>query len=225
VVGVAGDDLSGRGGSGVDLRRGRRAPGLGLQQHIPDRRGGHEYAQQPDGVGDPVSTELRIRLEDVPDHPGEFRRRLPGALDIALALTQIALLGRMQPAIQGRLGDQEVLLHPAPGNAVVRHMPQDLEPLKGRVALPAGSVSVACLEQAVLRLQLAILIPQPGQLAHLSANGSALLQPEQPPLTGRLGTQHHGSNHQGNGCSEDLHADTLLKRERRPEAPPKGLIW
>ena len=106
-------------------------------------------------------------------------------------------------------------------------MPQDLEPLRGRVALPAGSVSVASLEEAVLRLQLAILLPKPGQFARFSADDGSPMEPESASggLTSRLGTQHHGSNHQGNGCSEDLHADTLLKRERRPEAPPKGPIW
>jgi len=39
----------------------------------------------------------------------------------------------------------------------------------------------------------AILLPQPGHLAHVSANDSALLEPESASggLTGRLGTQHH----------------------------------
>ena len=60
VVGVAGDDLPGCRGRGLGLRRGGRVPGLGLQQDVPDRRGGHEHAQQPEDVGDPVSTELRI---------------------------------------------------------------------------------------------------------------------------------------------------------------------
>jgi len=45
----------------------------------------------------------------------------------------------------------------------------------------------------------------------------------QPLLTSRLSTQHDTSNYQGNGGSEDIPAYTLLKRERRPEAPPSGL--
>jgi hypothetical protein len=104
-------------------------------------------------------------------------------------------------------------------------MPQDLEPLQGRVALPAGSVSVACFEQAVLPLQLAILIPEPGHLAHLLPGGNSPLQEQQPLLTSRLGTQHHGSNHQGRGCLDHLHKHTLHKKRRHPKMPPTGPIW
>jgi hypothetical protein len=37
-----------------------------------------------------------------------------------------------------------------------------------------------------------------------------LLQQQHTLLTARFCTQRHGSNHQGNGCPEDIQASTLL---------------
>jgi hypothetical protein len=115
--------------------------------------------------------------------------------------------------------------YPASGHAVVGHVPEDLEPLHRGVAPARRGVIEARLEQPVLGLQPAVLIPQSGHRAQLSAHGSALAPPEQSLLTGRLGTQRDGSNQQGNSPWKDLHADTLLERERPPEAPPERLIW
>jgi hypothetical protein len=62
-----------------------------------------------------------------------------------------------------------------------------------------------------------IPILEPSHLAHISANGSSLLEPEQPLLTSSLGTQHHGSNHQGSGGTDHLHRGTLHKKETAPK--------
>ena len=61
----------------------------------------------------------------------------------------------------------------------------------------------------------------PTWFSHLLPGGDGPLQEQQPLLTSRLGTQHHGSHDQGNGGAEDLHVGTLHKRRQRPKAPSK----
>jgi len=100
--------------------------------------------------------------------------------------------------------------HTAPGPVCCRHALPDLSS-QGRFHRRVTTATIPILE--------------PSHLPHISANGSSLLEPEQPLLTSRLGTQRHGPHDQGNGGSEDLHSITLQKGERRPEAPPKGPIW
>ena len=107
--------------------------------------------------------DIWIRLEDVPDHGRKLGGRLPGALPGCLLVPQIAPLGGVQPSVESRLGDQEVLLHPASGDPVVGHVPQDLQPLHRGVALPTRGVTKPRLEQPVLGLQAAVLISEPGQ--------------------------------------------------------------
>ena len=41
---------------------------------------------------------------------------------------------------------------------------------------------------------------EPCKLSYLLSGGDSPLQEQQPLLTSKLGTQHHGSHHQGRGC-------------------------
>ena len=107
----------------------------------------------------------------------------------------------------------------------MRHMPQHSEPLHRGIALPSRGLTEPVFEHPKLRRQPAVLVAEPGQLSHLLPGGDGPLQEQQPLLTSRLGTEHHGSHHQGCGRSEDLHVGTLHNRKQRPEAPPEGLIW
>jgi hypothetical protein len=157
-----------------------------------------------------VPTEVWIRLKDLPDHLRDLPGSLPGTLFAALAVAYVSLLSGVQPSIERRFGDSEVLLHPASGNLVVGHMPQDLEPLhRGVAPLVRGRIEPG-LEEPVLPFESTVLIPQASHLSRLPANSGRLLQQQQTLLTARFCTQHHASDHQGNGCPKDLHASTLL---------------
>jgi hypothetical protein len=94
-------------------------------------------------------------------------------------------------------------------------VPQYLQPLHGRLALPAGELTKTRPEQAILRLQLAILVPQAGQLTSIPSVGNGLPEQEQSLLTSTLSTQNHGSNDQCDGCPKDIHSGTLQKKKRR----------
>ena len=104
-------------------------------------------------------------------------------------------------------------------------MPEDPQPLQRGVSLPRRGIAEPVFEHPKLRPQPAVLVSESDQFARCFTCCDAPLQEQQPLLTSRLGTQHHGSHDQGNGSSEDLHVGTLHKRRQRPRAPSKGPIW
>jgi len=69
-----------------------------------------------------------------------------------------------------------VLGHLVAGDAVVGHVPEDLQPLHRGIALASRSLAEPVLEQPILGRQPAVLISQSGQLSHLLPGGDGPLQ-------------------------------------------------